>query len=65
MVSYRDAVNKVPGLKKHSTQHLLTGEVDGIIQHAIVEAQLGDNGPPQVADVILALERVFSKQTNN
>lgn len=61
MVSHCDAVNEVPGFEKHSTQHLLAGEIDCIVQHAIVEAELGDNYPPQVADVLLAFDRVTSK----
>lgn len=56
MVSYRHAVHQVPSLQENSTQHLLAGEVDGILYHAIVKAELGDNGPPQVADVLLALD---------
>lgn len=53
-VSYRRAVHQVSFLQGHSTQYLLTREVDGIVDHAIVEAQLGDHTRSQVANVLQA-----------
>lgn len=50
-ISHCYAVHQVSFFQWHPTQHLTTSEVDCIVNHAIVETQLGHYTAPQVANV--------------
>ena len=43
------AVNGVPYSKQDAAQHLVSGEVDHVVYHAVVQADLGHHSAPQVS----------------